>query len=243
MAGLAALGVILLLADVFAVGVLFLVVAVALLPTFLAGARRWPESPVARVGVSTADRVRDEADVAVESITTWSRAGRDVVRLRREQYALRRQRETKIRELGVSVYADDGRADELKTAAKELDERLEANERELQRTIAGARRRVRKGRAAVVATEVIRPDPDTTGSDPDPEPEPDAATKVEPVRPDPDTTGSDPEPEPDAATKVEPVAEASEPLEEDAAARTDGERRGADPPDDETKIAELDDRS
>ena len=100
------------------------------------------------MGVSTADRVRDEADVAGESISTWSRAGRDVVRLRKEQFRLRRERDAKIRELGVSFYADDGRADELKASAKELDERIAANERELQRTIAGARRRTRKGRAS-----------------------------------------------------------------------------------------------
>ena len=41
-----------------------------------------------------------------------------------------------------------------------LDERIASNERELAQTIAGARRRVRKGRAAVVATEVIKPESD-----------------------------------------------------------------------------------
>ena len=71
-----------------------------LLPAFLAGARRWPESPLARIGVSAADRVRDEAGVAVESISTWSRAGRDVARLRKEQFQLRRERDAKIRQLG-----------------------------------------------------------------------------------------------------------------------------------------------
>ena len=135
-----------------------IVVAVCLLPTFLAGARRWPDTRIARAGISTADRVRDEADVAVTSISTWSRAGRDTVRLRKEQFQLRRERDAKIRELGQSVFEDDGRADELKAEAKELDERIAANERELQRTIAGARRRFRKQRAAVVATEVISPE-------------------------------------------------------------------------------------
>ena len=158
--GLLLLGVILLVLGSFAAGVIAFIVAACLLPAFLAGARRWPDNRVARVGISTADRVRDEADVAVTSISTWSRAGRDVVRLRKETFQLRRERGAKIRELGVSVYEDDGRADELKAAAKELDERIAADERELQRTIAGARRRVRKGRAAVVATEVIKPESD-----------------------------------------------------------------------------------
>jgi hypothetical protein len=152
------LGIVLIVLGSVAVGVIAIVLAACLLPTFLAGARRWPDTAIARAGISTADRVRDEADVAVASISTWSRAGRDVVRLRKEQFQLRRDRDAKIRELGQSVFDDDGRADELKAAAKELDDRIAANERELQRTIAGARRRVRKGRAAVVSTEVIRPD-------------------------------------------------------------------------------------
>lgn len=157
MAVLVVLGVVLLLSGNLA-GVVAIVLAACLLPSFLAGARRWPDSPFARVGVSTAERVRDEADVAVASISTWSRAGRDVVRMRKEQFQLRRDRDAKIRELGVSVYKEDGRADELKAEAKELDERIEANERELQKTIVGARRHVRKERASVVGTEVLTPD-------------------------------------------------------------------------------------
>jgi hypothetical protein len=157
-AGLLILGVILLVVGSIGLGVIAIVFGVCLLPTFLAGARRWPESRIARAGTSTADRVRDETGVAVSSISTWSRAGRDSVRLRREQFQLRRERDAKIRELGQSVFEDDGRADELKAAAKELDERIAANERELEQTISGARRRVRKQRAAVVATEVISPE-------------------------------------------------------------------------------------
>ena len=119
------------------------------------------------MGVSTADRVRDEAGVAGESISAWSRAGRDVVRLRREQFRLRRERDAKVRELGTSFYSGDGRADGLKSAAKALDERMASNERELQRTVAGARRQSRKGRATVVPTEVIKPEPveDVTATD------------------------------------------------------------------------------
>jgi len=75
--GLLVLGVFLLLSGSVAPGVIAIVLAVCLLPTFLAGARRWPDTPIARAGISTADRVRDEADVAVTSISTWSQAGRD----------------------------------------------------------------------------------------------------------------------------------------------------------------------
>ena len=127
-----------------------IVIAFCLLPAFLAGARRWPDTSIAQLGVSTADRVRDEAGVAVESVSAWSRAGRDVARLRKEQFQLKRRRDAKVRELGVSFYSDDGRADELKAEAKALDERMAANEVALQRAVASARRQTRKRRATVV---------------------------------------------------------------------------------------------
>ena len=148
-------GIVLVVMGMLAGGLVSIILAACLLPTFLAGARRWPETRLARAGVSTAGRVRDEADVAAESISTWSKTGRDVVRLRKEQFRLRRERDAKIRELGVSVFEEDGRADELKASAKELEDRRLRNEREQQRAIARARRRTRKRHAAVVATEII----------------------------------------------------------------------------------------
>lgn len=153
-----AVGVVLLVRGSILFGALAVVLAVCLLPTFLAGARRWPDTSIARAGLSTADRLRDEAGAAAESISAWSRAGREVARVRKEQFALRRERDAKIRELGVSVYEEDGRADELKAEAKELDARLEQSDRELQRAIAAARRKTRKGRAAVVSTEILKPE-------------------------------------------------------------------------------------
>ena len=184
------LGAILVAAGALVVGLIALVVAVCLVPAFLAGARRWPDTRLAQVGVSTADRLRGEAGVAAESISTWSRASRDVARLRKEQFRLRRERDAKVRELGVAGHADDPRADEIKAEAKELDERIAENERLLQKTIAGARRRVRKGRQSVVSTEVIEPEenplleaePETADEplareEPEPEPAPKPARK------------------------------------------------------------------
>jgi hypothetical protein len=175
------LGIVLIVTGPLIAGLVALAVAVCLLPAFLAGARRWPESRVAQMGVSTADRVRDEAGVAVDSISAWSRAGRDVARLRKEQFRLRRERDAKVRQLGGSFYSDDGHADELKAAAKALDERMAANERELQRTVAGARRQTRKGRATVVPTEVIKPEPATeVVAEPEPPAEDEPLTRDEP---------------------------------------------------------------
>jgi hypothetical protein len=187
------LGVILLFTGPFAVGVIAIVVALCLVPTFLAGARRWPDTRLAQVGVSAADRVRGEAGVAAESITTWSRASRDVARLRKEQFGLRRERDAKVRELGVAVHSEDPRADEIKAAARELDERIAENDRRLEQTIAGARRRVRKGRESVVSTEVIEPEENPLVATPEPEPDPDAA--------DAPLAREEPEPEAEPAPK------------------------------------------
>jgi hypothetical protein len=161
-------------------GLIGIVFAVLLLPVFVAGARRWPDSSISRIGVGAADRVRDEAGVAVESISTWSRAGRDVARLRKEQFRLRRERDAKIRQLGPAFYAGDGSADALRASAQELDERLAENERELRRTVAGARRHTRKERATVVATEVRTPEPEPVAVfEPEPPAEDDPLTRGE----------------------------------------------------------------
>ena len=150
-------GVVLLAVGSWVAGLMLLVAAFLLLPSFLAAARRWPESRIARFSVRTADRARGEANVAAEAISTWSRAGRDVVRLRHEQFRLRRALDEKLRELGRSVLEADGETPALTTEAHALAERLREKEDELGRTLVGARRRVRSERAAIVATEVLRP--------------------------------------------------------------------------------------
>ncbi len=184
------LGIVLIATGVLAAGVIAVILALCLLPTFLAGARRWPDTSIARAGLSTADRVKDETGAAVESISAWSRAGREVARLRKEQFQLRRERDAKIRELGVSVYEEDGRSDELKTAAKEIDARIDANDAQLRRSIAGARRRTRKGRAAIVSTEVIKP-ADVADAEPEPQAADEPVSRAEP----------EPEPEPKPAAR------------------------------------------
>ena len=72
----------------------------------------------------------------------------------------------------------------------EIDERMAANERELQRTVAGARRQTRKGRATVVPTEVIQP-----------EPVEDAAAADEPLQRDEAETVIEPAPKPRPKTR------------------------------------------
>jgi zinc-ribbon domain len=164
-AALVIAGIVVLVTSSFGIGLILIVLGVCLLPSFVAGIRRWPDTRFARASLNTAGRVRNEADVAVQSLSAWSRTGRDVVRMRREQFQLRRERDAKIRELGVSAYSGDGREEELRKAAKELDRQIEANERTIERAIARARRRVRNERATVAPTEVIAP-ADSPGNSP-----------------------------------------------------------------------------
>jgi hypothetical protein len=81
-AALLVLGIALAATGFVIVGIVAIAVAVCLVPVFVAGARRWPDTSIAQIGVSTAGRVRGEAGVAVESVSAWTRAGRDVARLR-----------------------------------------------------------------------------------------------------------------------------------------------------------------
>ena len=195
------LGIVLAATGYLVVGIVAIVIAFCLLPAFLAGARRWPDTSIAQLGVSTADRVRDEAGFAVDSVSAWSRAGRDVARLRKEQYTLRRRRDAKVRELGVSFYSDDGRADGLKAEAKELDERMAANEIALQQAVEGARRQTRKRRATVVPTEVIKPEPVTEVVA-----EPEVVAVAEPPAEDEPLTRDEPQAEPEAEAERKPAA-------------------------------------
>jgi hypothetical protein len=154
-------GIVVLVTASFGLGLILVILGVCLLPLFASSLESWPDTRFARASLSTAGRVRDEADVAVQSLSTWSRTGRDVVRLRRQQFQLRRERDAKIRELGISAYREDGRTDELRTAAKELDREIDAHERSIERSLSRARTRVRRERATVAKTEVIAPEAPT----------------------------------------------------------------------------------
>ena len=66
--GLLLLGIVLAATGYVVPGAIAIVLGLCLVPAFLAGARRWPESPIARFGVSAADRVRDEAGAAVVGV-------------------------------------------------------------------------------------------------------------------------------------------------------------------------------
>src|SRR5207302_698243 len=72
---------------------------------FLTIARRKPGGRIAAATVAALDRVRDEGAVAAVSLLTWSQAGRELVRLRRQQRRLRGELDATLRRLGQAVYS------------------------------------------------------------------------------------------------------------------------------------------
>src|SRR4026209_2117942 len=107
------LGCLLLVAAVIAVlagsaiaAIILLAIAVVAFVFFYEAARRNPDDRVARVVASSGDHLRGWVRLAVASVAAWTRAGRAVVRLRRESRSLRREREPTLRLLGGAVYRE-----------------------------------------------------------------------------------------------------------------------------------------
>jgi hypothetical protein len=136
------------------VGIIWLVAGVALLLLALDASRRWPASALPRLGVRVADGAGRRLGLAKVSAGTWGLASRRVVVLRREVRSLRAERDAQLLALGEAAYRDE--ADELrnlKQSVGEIDQRIEADEREIEEVLAKARERVRKEKVAVRPTE------------------------------------------------------------------------------------------
>jgi hypothetical protein len=138
------------------VGLLVVALAAVFGALYLGLARRHQDGPVARVTVDAADHARDRAGYAWVSLSTWSRAGREVVRVRNEQRRVRSELADRVRELGEAVLRDDDdRAAELKAEARGLEDELERRERELQSELVRARERVSGERVAIQPTQAL----------------------------------------------------------------------------------------
>jgi hypothetical protein len=165
--GLALLG--LLLAVVFMagghwlVGTVLLIVAVALGALFMSVARQLPQGRLAQAAVEVGDEARWRAGFAWVSMSSWSHAGREVVRLRTLQRRLRLEQSALIAALGQAVYAEDEeRAGVLSADAHAREEQIEECERQLRLALAAARERVDRERKAIEPTRVL------TGAEADP---------------------------------------------------------------------------
>ena len=143
-----------------------LVVGVLLLPApLLLGVlcverARWHgESSLERGAAEAVDRTRALAGFTGATAGAWTRAGRDVVRLRLEAHRLARERSRLQYALGGAAYDEDaGRVEELRAELRRCVERIDECAAAVRATLEGARRRTADERLAVDSTQVRKPD-------------------------------------------------------------------------------------
>jgi hypothetical protein len=147
------------LAGSWVLGILLLAASGAVFVLFYGAAERDPANPVARTMLTSKERIRGWTAFTTGSAEAWTKAGRDVVRLRAEVRALRREREQAQRALGEAAYREDeATMASLRTRMRELDEAVSERERERTATLERARHRVDDERVAVSPTQVLAPD-------------------------------------------------------------------------------------
>jgi hypothetical protein len=140
-------------------GIVLLAAGVLGIALFLEQARRRRESHLEVALADGVDRVRAVSGFAASSVASWSRAGRDVARLRFEARGLERDRAKLRYELGVAVHlADDAERDRLLAALYALEERLAECAQRAHAAVAEASSRFDRERLAVASTQVVRPD-------------------------------------------------------------------------------------
>lgn len=131
---------------------------------FYDASKRNPDDPTARRVFASGTHARGWATFVRVSTAAWMRAIRDVVRLRREARALRREREPTLRSLGDATYREDEpmvRA--LRDRVREIDAELAKHDEARAKAVAGARRHVDEERETARATQEFSVD-DTSSS-------------------------------------------------------------------------------
>ena len=167
------LGCLLLAAAVIAViagsviaAIVLLAIAVVAFVFFYEAARRNPDDRVTRSVASSGDHLRGWVRLAAASVAAWTRAARDVFRLRRESRSLRREREPTLRLLGDAVYREDEPlVQTLLERIREIDGELERREEAREEAVAAARRHVDDERGAASPTQRFTVDPSAEDSE------------------------------------------------------------------------------
>ena len=146
--------------------ILLLALAVAAFVFFYGAARRNPGDPVARRFFTSGYHLRGWAIVARASISAWTRALRDVVRLRGEARSLRREREPTLRSLGEAAYREDEPlVKALRDRVREIDDELAKRDRERAEALAAARRHVHEEREVAQSTRRLSVSDIASGGD------------------------------------------------------------------------------
>jgi hypothetical protein len=159
--GLAALtlvaAIILLATGSLVAGLILLGLAVALLTLFAGGVRRHPEEPSARLTLTAADRLRALTRFVAVTARAWGRASLDLLRIHGRRHRLRRELNASLAPLGKAVHQDDRQsAEALKRQTADLEQKLQATEREARAAVAAARQEIDYERKAIEPTEALR---------------------------------------------------------------------------------------
>jgi hypothetical protein len=182
--GLAGLigGIAILASGEIATGIGLAVLGLVLGALAIDSARRWPTSALPRLSVRVADAVGSRLGLAWFSTAEWAQASREVIRLRRELRALRKEREAQQSALGAAAYADDPeQMESLRRQLAELDARIGGCELAIDEAVNEARERVHRRRAAVQPTQPF------AVAEEDPPPSEDSTTRTTPTAVQPGT--------------------------------------------------------
>jgi hypothetical protein len=152
-------GIVLLVAGYVLVGVLLLVGAALLALIWAEQARRSRATAFDRVTAAAVDHTRALAGFTGSSVRAWTRAGREIARLRLEANRLAKQRSQLQYALGGAAYAgDDAEVARLRDELRALDERIGACVARANEVVEEMRRSTARERLAVAPTEVRTPD-------------------------------------------------------------------------------------
>jgi hypothetical protein len=164
--GLVVASILALIAGSLFAAILLLAFAVAAFVFFYGAARRNPGDPVARRFFASGFHLRGWATFARASTSAWTRALRDVVRLRGEARSLRREREPTLRSLGEAAYREDEPlVKELRDRVREIDDELAKRDGERAEVLAAARRHVDEEREVAQSTQRLSVDEIASGGD------------------------------------------------------------------------------
>jgi hypothetical protein len=176
---------------------LLAVVSLVLLFLFVGVARRKPDTELARVSARALDRARERTAWMLEVVAVRSTAGRELSRLRNEILQLAAVRESRLRDLGATVYEGDDQATEnVKDEISRLDETALAKEGEMRVIAEAAQEHIQRGRMSVQPTMI---EPTQPVPVPEPSPPPDEGTLPTPP------TIPEPSPPPDEGTLPGPA--------------------------------------
>jgi hypothetical protein len=189
--------IVLLVAGIWAWGVVALLAAAVIFLSTRAEERRTAKYALGRVGA--------RFSASKESITARSRGQIDLFRARRERAELEAERNRAVQRFGHSVfYEDETGIEPSRAAVQEVADKIAVKEAEIQALIDKTEERVQRAQAGVRPTERLESPPEPARI-PEPWPPPDEGEPPEPAivpEPSPDEPAPEPKPGPTPQAKA-----------------------------------------